>query len=82
MIKKISTSQNRVRAAISEWLRGQAPPEFAEIFSTEILPPRLLADFGGLYLLVSPAMSKRWFCKYRKDGNEGRMSLGSYPDGG
>ena len=38
-----------------------------------------LADSGGLYLEVSPAGSKRWFWKYRKDGKEGRMSLGSYP---
>ena len=38
-----------------------------------------LADSGGLYLQVSPAGSKRWFWKYRKDGKEGRMSLGSYP---
>jgi integrase len=34
---------------------------------------------GGLYLEVSPAGSKRWFWKYRKDGKEGRMALGSYP---
>ena len=41
-----------------------------------------LACSGGLYLEVSPAGSKRWFWKYRKDGNEGRMALGSYPDVG
>ncbi len=34
---------------------------------------------GGLYLEVSPAGSKRWFYKYRMDGKEGRMALGSYP---
>lgn len=39
-----------------------------------------LACSGGLYLEVSPAGSKRWFYKYRKDGKEGRMALGSYPD--
>ena len=38
-----------------------------------------LACSGGLYLEVSPAGSKRWFYKYRKDGKEGRMALGSYP---
>jgi integrase len=38
-----------------------------------------LADSGGLYLEVSPSGSKRWFWKYRKDGKEGRMALGSYP---
>ena len=38
-----------------------------------------LSDAGGLYLEVSPAGSKRWFWKYRKEGKEGRMALGSYP---
>jgi len=37
-------------------------------------------DAGGLYLEVSPAGSKRWFLKYRKDGKEMRLALGSYPD--
>jgi integrase len=41
-----------------------------------------LACSGGLYLEVTPAGSKRWFWKYRKDGKEGRMALGSYPDVG
>ena len=41
-----------------------------------------LACSGGLYLEVSPAGSKRWFYKYRKEGKEGRMALGSYPDVG
>ena len=41
-----------------------------------------LACSGGLHLEVSPAGSKRWFWKYHKDGKEGRMSLGSYPDVG
>lgn len=39
-----------------------------------------LADAGGLYLEVSPAGARRWFWKYRKDGKEGRIALGSYPD--
>lgn len=38
------------------------------------------ADSGGLYLEVSPAGSRRWFWKYRKDGKEGRMALGSHPE--
>jgi integrase len=43
--------------------------------------PRMrFADAGGLYLEVSPAGSRRWFWKYRKDGKEGRMSLGSHPE--
>ena len=37
------------------------------------------SDSGGLYLEVSPAGSRRWFWKYRKDGKEGRLALGSYP---
>lgn len=37
------------------------------------------ADSGGLYLEVSPAGSRRWFWKYRKDGKEGRLALGSNP---
>ena len=41
-----------------------------------------LACSGGLYLEISPAGSKRWFYKYRKDGKEGRMALGSYPSVG
>lgn len=41
-----------------------------------------LACSGGLYLEISPAGSKRWFYKYRKDGKEGRMALGSYPEMG
>ena len=36
-------------------------------------------DSGGLYLEVSPAGSKRWFCKLYIDGKEGRMALGGYP---
>ena len=31
---------------------------------------------------VSPSGSKRWFWKYRKEGKEGRMALGSYPNVG
>lgn len=42
--------------------------------------PRLrLSCSGGLYLEVGPNGSKRWFWKYRKEGKEGRMALGSYP---
>lgn len=43
-------------------------------------PRARLACSGGLYLEVSPAGSKRWFWKFRKDGKEGRMALGSYPE--
>ncbi|WP_374591437.1 tyrosine-type recombinase/integrase [Aquabacterium sp.] len=42
--------------------------------------PRIrLADAGGLYLEVTPNGSKRWFAKYRFDGKEKRLALGSYP---
>jgi len=41
-----------------------------------------LACSGGLYLEIGANGSKRWFWKYRKDGKEGRMALGSYPDVG
>lgn len=37
------------------------------------------ADSGGLYLQVSPQGSKRWFLKYRVDGKEKQLALGSYP---
>ena len=37
------------------------------------------SDSGGLYLQVSPAGSKRWFLKYRMDGKEKQLALGSYP---
>lgn len=36
-------------------------------------------DTGGLYLQVSPAGSKRWFLKYRVQGKEKQLALGSYP---
>jgi hypothetical protein len=35
-----------------------------------------VACSGGLYLEVSPAGSKRWFYKYRKDGKEGPHGAG------
>ena len=42
--------------------------------------PLKLSDAKGLYLLVSPAGSKLWRWKYRVDGKEKTMALGSYPD--
>lgn len=42
--------------------------------------PRRLADGGGLYLEVAPAGGKWWRYKYRFDGKEKRLSLGTYPD--
>ncbi len=39
-----------------------------------------LACSGGLYLEVSPTGSKRWFWKYRRNAQEFRLALGSYPE--
>lgn len=36
-------------------------------------------DAGGMYLQVSPTGSKRWFLKYRIEGKEKQLALGSYP---
>ena len=42
--------------------------------------PRKLADEKGLYLLVNPSGSKLWRLKYRVDGKEKLLALGSYPE--
>ena len=39
-----------------------------------------LFDGGGLYIELSPAGGKWWRLKYRFDGKEKRISLGTYPD--
>jgi integrase len=39
-----------------------------------------IVDGGGLYLEISPAGAKRWFWKYRINGTEKRLALGSYPE--
>lgn len=39
-----------------------------------------LTDAQGLYLEVSPTGSKRWFWKFVRDGKEGRLAIGVYPD--
>ena len=41
-----------------------------------------LSDEKGLYLEVSPNGGKWWRLKYRFDGKEKRLSLGTYPDVG
>lgn len=41
-----------------------------------------LADGGGLFLLVTPAGGKLWRFKYRMDGHERLLALGSYPQVG
>jgi integrase len=41
---------------------------------------RKLADAKGLYLLVTPNGSKLWRLKYRINGIEKKLALGSYPE--
>jgi len=38
-----------------------------------------LADGGGMYLEITPSGGKWWRLKYRIDGREKRLSLGTYP---
>ena len=42
--------------------------------------PYKLADGRGLYLLINPNGSKLWKFKYRLNGAERKLSIGSYPD--
>ncbi|HEX2752817.1 MAG TPA: integrase arm-type DNA-binding domain-containing protein, partial [Alphaproteobacteria bacterium] len=42
--------------------------------------PTKLFDGGGLFLLVTPNGGKWWRFKYRFDGKEKLLSLGTYPD--
>lgn len=42
--------------------------------------PYKLADGGGMYLEVAPSGGKWWRIKYRIDGKEQRLSLGTYPE--
>ncbi|MCL2470100.1 MAG: Arm DNA-binding domain-containing protein, partial [Alphaproteobacteria bacterium] len=39
-----------------------------------------LTDGGGMYLEVMPHGSKLWRLKYRYQGKENRIALGSYPE--
>lgn len=39
-----------------------------------------LADGGGLYLLITPAGGKLWRLKFRTDGREKKLAIGSYPE--
>ena len=38
-----------------------------------------LSDGGGLYLFVTKAGGKHWKLKYKFDGKERKLSIGSYP---
>ena len=44
--------------------------------------PYKLADEKGMYLEVAPSGGKWWRLKYRFEGKEKRISLGTYPDVG
>ena len=46
------------------------------------LKPYKLGDSLGLFLLVQPAGGKLWRLKYRVDGKEKKLSIGSYPEVG
>ncbi len=39
-----------------------------------------LADGGGLYLLITPPGGKLWRLKFRTDGREKKLAIGSYPE--
>ncbi|CPR19020.1 tyrosine-type recombinase/integrase [Brenneria goodwinii] len=41
--------------------------------------PFKVSDSHGLYLLVNPGGSRLWYLKYRINGKESRLSLGTYP---
>jgi len=42
--------------------------------------PYKVTDGQGLYLLVNPGGSKLWRVKYRRNGVERKLALGSYPE--
>jgi len=42
--------------------------------------PYKMGDSGGLYLLVQPSGGKLWRFKYRHEGTEKKLGLGTYPD--
>lgn len=42
--------------------------------------PVKVSDSHSLYLLVYPGGSRLWYLKYRINGKESRLSLGTYPD--
>lgn len=44
--------------------------------------PIKLADGGGMFLLITPAGGKLWRLKFRIDGREKLLAMGSYPEVG
>ncbi len=41
--------------------------------------PTKLFDERGLFLLLQPSGGKLWRLKYRLNGNEKKLSIGTYP---
>ena len=41
--------------------------------------PFKVSDSHGLYLLIKPGGSRHWYLKYRINGKESRIALGTYP---
>ncbi|WP_072381067.1 Arm DNA-binding domain-containing protein [Novosphingobium sp. NDB2Meth1] len=39
-----------------------------------------MADGGGMFLLITPAGGKLWRLKYRVDGREKLLAIGTYPE--
>ncbi|WP_247716813.1 tyrosine-type recombinase/integrase [Gymnodinialimonas ceratoperidinii] len=44
--------------------------------------PYKVGDQDGLYITVTPSVSRLWHLKYRIDGREKRLSFGAYPSVG
>ena len=44
--------------------------------------PYKMGDAGGLFLLVQPSGGKLWRLKYRVDGREKKLGIGTYPEVG
>lgn len=42
--------------------------------------PYKMGDAGGLFLLVQPSGGKLWRLKYRMDGREKKLAIGTYPE--
>ncbi|MAK99870.1 MAG: integrase [Citromicrobium sp.] len=42
--------------------------------------PYKMGDSGGLFLLVQPSGGRLWRFKYRVDGREKKLAIGTYPD--
>lgn len=42
--------------------------------------PYKMGDAGGLFLLVQPSGGKLWRLKYRVDGREKKLGIGTYPE--